>query len=90
MVETNSPVPGRPHTIDLSTLFVLFYRHGTNPNCTKQFQSLDLVTANARGRQHCELMGFAFQYVKPFLSDLEVDERRKLRAFGQPQETILA
>ena len=37
-----------------------------------------LRKAADRGRAHCDLMGYVFNYVKPFVSDLEFDEKRKL------------
>ena len=69
--------------VDLRSVYSLYYRHGSNTSCFKLFEHKgDLASAAQRGRTHCELMGYVFIYVKPFLSDLEWEEKRKLRNFG--------
>lgn len=76
-------VPAPAHLIDPSEIFILHYRHGSNPNCTKHFVCPGtLHEAHTIGVVHCNLMGFHFHYVAPFLSNLKDDEKRKLRQFG--------
>jgi hypothetical protein len=77
-------LPPVPELLNPGDIYILFYRHGTNPNCLKYFKHKGtLASANQRAIEHCQLMGFHFQYVRPFITDLKFDEERKLRVFGQ-------
>lgn len=76
------PLPPLP---SLLFVYTLYYRHGSNTSCFKLFEFKgDLAGASQRGRTHCELMGFVFIYVKPFLSNLDAEEKRRLRNLGDP------
>ena|SRR5579872_4080095 len=81
-----SQIPGKPipmNLIDPTKIYRLFYRHGSNPNCEKLFiHDGTLHEAHEIGMAHCNLMNFHFIFVKPFLSNLKEDERKKMRPFG--------
>jgi hypothetical protein len=59
-------------------LFCLWYRENSNPHpLTKYFfHPGDLPSAIARGRVHCERVGQRFIWVRPFLTDLDKEEKR--------------
>lgn len=72
-------------------LWILSYRHGSNPNCQKIFSfEGSLKEATARAHSYCNTMGFMHPYVKPFLSDLDSEQNSKLRQWGQPLESSTA
>ena len=60
------------------TMYSLWYRENTNPHPLYKFffHEGNLQSAIARGKVHCERMGQRFIFVRPFLSDLNADERR--------------
>jgi len=65
------------------SLFCLWYRERRNPHPQTKyfFFEGDLRAAIAKGRQHCETTNLVFIHVRPFLSDLEADEKRHLGNF---------
>lgn len=67
-----------------TNIWILFYRQGSNME-QKIFQLTDatIIQAAERGKEHCRLMSYSYQYVKPLISDLEFDESKKLRNFGE-------
>jgi hypothetical protein len=68
--------PGIPIP-NAKSLYVLYYRQGANPSyMQKWFEfSGNLTEAINRGRKHCEIMNMRFLSVRPFLSDLETEEK---------------
>jgi hypothetical protein len=66
------------HDKDKPSLFCLWYRENSNPHpLTKYFWFTgDLRGAIARGRLHCERLGQRFIHVRPFLTDLDMEEKR--------------
>lgn len=59
-------------------IYQLTYRQGNVPNLTKQFYFAGgLLEARARAETHCRLMGLGFVYCRPFITDLEVEEKRR-------------
>jgi hypothetical protein len=60
------------------SLWCLWYRERRNPHPQTKyfFFEGDLRAAIARGRSHCEQTNLVFIHVRPFLSDLAVDEQR--------------
>ena len=60
-------------------MYILFYRHGMNPQCTKGFYcNGDIKAAVQRAQRHCEIMGYRYIFVRPFVSDIEEEEKYKL------------
>jgi len=81
--QQNLTAPGLPHglpSVDptISTMYVLYYREGQNPHPQMKYFELkgDFRTVISRVKRHCELMNMRFINVRPFLSNLEEDERR--------------
>jgi hypothetical protein len=67
---------------DTLYMYTLWYRSGDNPGAmTKNFNLPynDMRTVIQRTKDHCDLMGYRFVRVKPFLSDLIKDEEMKGR-----------
>lgn len=60
------------------TRYVLYYRQGNELGYKiKWFDFIgDLPAAIVRGRNHCTNMNFKFLFVRPFLSDLDQDEKQ--------------
>lgn len=59
-------------------VYILFYRHGMNPQCQKGFTfNGDLKAAVERAKQHCQRMGYRYIFVRPLVSNLEDDEKYK-------------
>lgn len=59
-------------------LYVLWYRERANPHPLNKFfpHKGDLNSAIARGRQHCMTVNQVFIHVRPFITDLDQEERR--------------
>ena len=76
-------VLGNPTKGFLENLYEMQYRQGMNPHpMTKKFHMVHTGTfqerlraAISRGRRHCEITGLRFISVRPFLSDLTMDEK---------------
>jgi hypothetical protein len=64
--------------VNKKLLYVLWHRENSNPHPLSKYfwHEGDLRSAIARGKNHCEKMGIRFIFVRPFLSDLEADEKR--------------
>jgi hypothetical protein len=63
----------------IKNLYILFYRHGMNPHCQKGFtNSGDIKAAVQRAQRHCEIMGYRYIFVRPFVSDIDEEEKYKL------------
>lgn len=61
-------------------MWILYYRYGIAPNLWKAFElpaALTLQDALVRAKQHCLTMGYKFNFVQPFLQDLDEQEMRK-------------
>lgn len=64
---------GEPRT------WTLFYRFGNRPVIEKHFFfDGDLMAARKRGIQHCDVMGYIFIFVRPFIVDLTYQESMKV------------
>ena len=62
-----------------ASIYTLYYRERDQPICTKNFVFHgSLRGATDRGRAHCDLMGYVFNFVKPFITDLDRQEKRKV------------
>jgi hypothetical protein len=60
-------------------IYILFYRHGMNAGCQKGFFCEgDIKQAVQRAQRHCEVMGYRYIFVRPFVSDIEEEEKYKL------------
>lgn len=75
-----SKVPGLPAAPNGRQTFTLIYLHGRNHNALfKHFHfSGTLKEAVERGKKHCEVMGYRFLRIDPFISDLDGDERFRM------------
>ena len=74
--------PGLPDTIvkieEKSTLWIMYFRQGNDPKKEKIFSFIgSLADARIRAQIHCTAMGFIFNFVKPFISDLDWEEDRR-------------
>lgn len=59
-------------------VYILYYRHGMNPQCQKGFKLRgDLKAAVERAKVHCTRMGYRYIFVRPLVSSLEDDEKYK-------------
>jgi hypothetical protein len=70
-------------------IWTLHYRHGRNPNLTKNFvldEKKTLDDAIKRGRSHCQAMGYRYTFILPFLSSLKEDEDKKKNGVPIPVE----
>lgn len=58
-------------------LYTLYYRQGMNPHPLQKnfYFEGDLHSAIVRSRKHCELMGIKFISVRPFLSNIDEEEK---------------
>lgn len=81
--QQNLTAPGLPHglpSVDpaVMTMYVLYYREGQNPHPQMKYFNLKGEFRNVinRVKRHCELMHMRFINVRPFLSDLQEDEKR--------------
>jgi len=81
--QQNLTAPGLPHGLpqvdpNVSTMYVLYYREGQNPHPQMKYFELkgEFRQVISRVKRHCELMNMRFINVRPFLSNLEDDERR--------------
>jgi hypothetical protein len=70
-------VPAIP-TDNKKSLFVLLYRQKNNPYpmIKNFFHPGDFRSAIQRGKRHCDDTGLVFIMVKPFVSDLDDEEKR--------------
>ena len=86
MSKTSIELPFSPEDIQkglvpsTQTTFVLYFLHGGNHHVRqKNFNfSGKKEEAIARGKAHCEIMGYRFIRVEPFFSNLESDERFRI------------
>ncbi len=62
----------------LDTLYVLFYRHGSNPHTQSIHFSFpgEFKKAIDRGRKFCDVTGYRFIKVEQFLTNLDEREKR--------------
>ena len=76
--------PLEPEPLDFDQdeeIYQLTYRQGNVPNLTKQFYFTGgLLGARARAETHCRLMGLGFVYCRPFITDLDLEEKRRAGA----------
>ena len=74
--------PGLPDAIvkieEKPALWIMYFRQGNDPKKEKIFAFNDsLVDARIRAQAHCTAMGYIFNFVKPFISDLDWEEDRR-------------
>lgn len=56
-------------------LWLIHYRHGMNPGLSKGMYHVgDVRSAVERAKRHCEMMGYRYVFVRPFVSDLQKEE----------------
>jgi len=61
--------------ISYSSVYTLFYRKDTNHILTKNFHfEGSLNQAIERAQQHCTIIGARFNFVQPFISNLDLEE----------------
>jgi hypothetical protein len=86
MTTTENATPGIPAdqeiithegVRDIRNLYTLYYlRGGAHQTYSKMFfHSGPFKACIERGKRHCELMNLRFISVKPFISDLTLDEK---------------
>ena len=74
--QLTKPVPAAPNKF--SRIWTLYYRYGAVPYLHKNFNcDGSMLDAINRARQHCIVMGYKFICVRPFLIDLDEQERRR-------------
>lgn len=60
-----------------SNIYTLYYRHGLNHPISLNFRfSGGLKDAIERAKQHCSKMGYRFQFVAPFIINLDKEEAK--------------
>jgi len=79
---TTSTTVEVPEIVSKKNLYVLYYRYKNQPHplIKNFFHEGDLKSAIADGKNHCEATNLVFLMVRPFLSDLRLDEKKH---FGQ-------
>lgn len=76
-------IPSIP-VVEVKKTWTLYFRYGSVPILHKNFDlEGNMLDAINRARQHCIIMGYKFICVRPFLIDL--DEQEKRRQEGQPE-----
>lgn len=79
VTDTTKVDPVAKLATDFKNMYILFYRHGMNPGCSKGFISNgDIKAAVQRAQRHCEIMGYRYIFVRPFVSDIDEEEKYKL------------
>lgn len=67
--------PEQPAERRFPHCWTMFYRHGVNATLTKNFFFNGLmIDARDRAMKHCGIMGYKFQFLRPLLCDIEVEE----------------
>ena len=85
---SNNSSPTAPPSIDLKDIYILYYREGVHVHLTKFFLFKGpLQKALERAKKHCELMNYRCLFVRPFLSDL-IDEEKKRFASAHSSEEM--
>lgn len=83
----STPAPSTPQhpavkeltPLDFTKFYTMYYRHGMNPNLTKSFfHDGDLRSAISRAKDHCDIMGYRLQFVKPLVADLKEEELSRM------------
>jgi hypothetical protein len=77
-----NPSPKESVTLEyLKNIWILFYRHGVNPHCQKGFyHNGDIYAANKRAKEHCDVMGYRFIFVRPLIVDIDEEEKIKMQS----------
>ena len=69
--------------VERERVYILYYRKG-NEVLTKHFLFRGpLKDAIARGRSHCAAMGYSCMFVRPFIVDLEHQEKLKSESYEE-------
>lgn len=92
----NLTAPGLPHGLPnvdplIANRYVLYYREGQNPHPQMAFFDLsgDFRQVISRVKRHCELMNKRFINVRPFLMNLDDEEKRigRYEPLSTPKDT---
>ncbi len=68
---------------DPSKIWILFYRHGVNPSCYKGFyHDGTMREAQNRAQKHCNVMGYRYIYIRPFMVDIDKEEADRAAALS--------
>lgn len=55
--------------------WTIYYRHGVNAQLSKNFYfDGTMFDARERAQRHCGIMGYKFNFLRPMLCDIEVEE----------------
>ncbi len=77
--------PGLPIDEGDLVLWTMFYRHGNNPRCEKVFQGdPDMRVARDRAKKHCDAMGYNLNFIRPLISDLDLEEYKYQNGGREP------
>jgi len=84
MTPTTAETPKTLKQEILTNLYVMYYRHGMNPQLNKVFRhNGDMASAVLRARKHCEIMGYRYIFLRPFIIDIESEEDYKRSHGGE-------
>ncbi len=65
----------QPSHPQFSNCWTIFYRHGVNAQLMKNFYYAgSMFDARERAQRHCGIMGYKFNFIRPLLCDIEVEE----------------
>jgi hypothetical protein len=69
-----APLTGQDNS-DPRFWWTMYYRHGMNPSLQKNFYFEGTMTqAIERAQKHCAIMGFKYSWLRPMISNLELEE----------------
>ena len=75
---TPRKIPTATELINSKKVWTLYFRYGSVPFLHKNFiHDGNMLDAINRARQHCIIMGYKFICVRPFLIDLDEQEKRR-------------
>ncbi len=75
-------IPGAPESSpSFADYYNLYFRHGMNPTCQKGFHCAGgLNAAVARARQHCDIMGYRYIFVRPMVCNIDLEEKQRIES----------
>ena len=63
-----------------TNLWIIFYRHGMNPELHKYFYyDGNFIEARKRAIDHCKTMGYKFIFLRPMIVDIDKEEEYKIK-----------
>lgn len=69
------PLPMIPAAREFPGCWTIYYRHGVNAQLSKNFFfDGSMFDARERAQRHCGIMGYKFNFIRPMLCDIEVEE----------------